>query len=144
MARTSFLRSPKAPAVLIGSILILLLRLPRPGLAAVTTQECLAQFSLANHACAFLSPTPPGEQHRPSRRGEHGQHGRGRGHHHVHHGAGHLRRHKECCRWLHVVDKACVCDVLALRLPLALVKPKHQYSLEVMENCTVVFECGGV
>ncbi|XP_019444499.1 PREDICTED: pheromone-processing carboxypeptidase KEX1-like [Lupinus angustifolius] len=71
------------------------------------------------------------------------RHGHGHGHRH-----GHRHRNRkgpeeeECCRWAKEVDSQCVCELL-VRLPPFLMRPVHQYSLDIGDDCHITYSCGG-
>ncbi|MBA0753355.1 hypothetical protein Gogos_020142, partial [Gossypium gossypioides] len=61
----------------------------------------------------------------------------------------HRNRHKEmtheqnyCCRWMQILERGCVCNILA-HLPLFLSWHLHHYTILVGEACKVTFTCGG-
>ncbi|KAE9621953.1 hypothetical protein Lal_00032791 [Lupinus albus] len=130
---------------------------------------CASQFTLANYACVKLpfSPGSPSEpppdsppDSPPSHDDDDGDDDDGGDdddHHHHHdnrhrheHRHRHRHRHrnrkgpeeKECCRWAKEVDSQCVCELL-VRLPPFLMRPVHQYSLDIGDDCHVTYSCGG-
>ncbi|KAK7242978.1 hypothetical protein RIF29_37760 [Crotalaria pallida] len=131
----------------------------RSSAVAPITQRplCASQFALANYACARLpfspgSPPepPPDSPPSPDDDGGDGDGDYGHHHHRNRHGHRHGHRHRdhhepeeeECCRWAKEVDSQCVCELL-VRLPPFLMRPAHQYSLVIGEDCHVTYSCGG-
>ncbi|KAK5811234.1 uncharacterized protein LOC108462169 [Gossypium arboreum] len=127
---------------------------------------CTSQLMLVNYACGtvplvpslFLSSNTPdvGNENGNGTRSSQGdgngiENGAGEGenkhrHMHIHK---HKHRHKEmtleqnyCCRWMMILERDCVCDILA-HLPLFLSWHLHHYTIFVGEACKVTFTCGG-
>ncbi|XP_014494947.1 uncharacterized protein LOC106756858 [Vigna radiata var. radiata] len=113
---------------------------------------CGSQFALVNYACSrlpFRHGAPPADSPPPPD----GEDGDGETHHsHSHHrhnhrhGHGHRHHHQtpeedNCCRWAKEVDSQCVCELL-LRLPPFLVRPVHQYTLNIGDACNITYSCG--
>lgn len=120
-----------------------------PAVTPITPRPlCASQFALANYACARLpfSPGSPPEPP-PSPPSPDDDEGHRNNHHHRHHGHRHGHHHRqgpeeeECCRWAKEVDSQCVCELL-VRLPPFLMRPLHQYSLLIGEDCKVTYSCG--
>ncbi|KAL2320930.1 hypothetical protein Fmac_029899 [Flemingia macrophylla] len=113
---------------------------------------CVSQFALVNYACSRLpfsrgvlphdSPSSPD----PSPADEEGHTNNNHNHSHRHR-HGHKHRHHQtpdeenCCRWAKEVDNQCVCEILA-RLPPFLIRPLHQYTLNIGESCDITYSCG--
>lgn len=106
---------------------------------------CTSQFTLVNHACAFLPFTPTPHHHPPPSPQSNNHHGRRRRQrrHRRHRGRHHHESpvQQDCCRWLKEVDDECVCDLL-VHLPPFLSRPLHQYTVMVDDTCSVTFQCG--
>ncbi|KAK8340120.1 hypothetical protein V6Z11_A08G081600 [Gossypium hirsutum] len=75
--------------------------------------------------------------------------GEGENKHRPRHKRRHRHRHKEMtleqsyyCLWIQIVERDCVCDILA-HLPLFLSWHLHHYTVLVGEACKVTFTCGG-
>ncbi|MBA0753809.1 hypothetical protein Gogos_022361 [Gossypium gossypioides] len=125
---------------------------------------CTSQLMLVNYACGTVSlvPSPFLSSNTPDVGNENGNgigssQGDGNG---TENGAGegenrhrprHKRRHRHkemtpeqsyCCRWMQIVERDCVCDILA-HLPLFLSWHLHHYTVLVGETCKVTFTCGG-
>jgi len=110
---------------------------------------CASQFALVNYACSRL-PFSPGVQpdSPPSPDEEEGHGERHQNHTHRHgHRHGHSHRHHQtpeennCCRWAKEVDSQCVCEIL-VHLPPFLIRPVHQYTLNIGDACDVTYSCG--
>ncbi|CAJ1905854.1 unnamed protein product [Sphenostylis stenocarpa] len=109
---------------------------------------CVSQFALVNYACSRLpfspgvppeSPPPPDDEEE-----DHGNSHHNHSHRHNHrHGHRHHQTPDEdnCCRWAKEVDNQCVCEILA-RLPPFLIRPVHQYTLNIGEGCDITYSCG--
>ncbi|XP_057432666.1 uncharacterized protein LOC130725454 [Lotus japonicus] len=117
---------------------------------------CASQFALVNYACGRLpfspgvppapvpappSPPSPDDERSHRHRQGHGGGGHGHGHRHRHHRES-TPDEENCCRWAKDVDTQCVCELL-VHLPPFLVKPAHQYTLIVGEECQITYSCGG-
>ncbi|XVE77757.1 hypothetical protein DITRI_Ditri13aG0088200 [Diplodiscus trichospermus] len=109
---------------------------------------CSSQFALVNYACARVPRVPlppPTHPHQESGHGNEHRHGHKHGHRHRHR---HRHRHHEtpeqnnCCRWLKTVDIECICDIL-VNLPAFLSRPNHQFTVDLDENRSVTYSCGG-
>ncbi|XP_030451660.2 uncharacterized protein LOC115673588 [Syzygium oleosum] len=131
---------------------------------------CASQFTLVNHACSMIMPTPapppapplpppspPGPPPPPPCHDDESQDEYGHHHHHHHHCHRHRHHHRhrhgrrvgepspaeqDCCKWLKEVDSECVCDLL-VHLPSFLARPIHEYTVIVADSCNVTYSCGG-
>ncbi|QCD97654.1 uncharacterized protein LOC114163367 [Vigna unguiculata] len=108
---------------------------------------CGSQFALVNYACSrlpFRHGAPPADSPPPPEGDGERHHNHNHRHNHRH---GHSHRHHQtpeeenCCRWAKEVDNQCVCELL-LRLPPFLVRPVHQYTLNVGAACDITYSCG--
>nr|KYP43223.1 hypothetical protein KK1_035364 [Cajanus cajan] len=115
---------------------------------------CASQFALVNYACSrlpFRHGVPPDSQSPPPPPDDeegHNDNNKDDNHNHSHkHRHGHKHRHHQtpdednCCRWAKEVDNQCVCELLA-RLPPFLIRPLHQYTLDIGESCHITYSCG--
>jgi len=127
---------------------------------------CASQFALVNYACSrlpFIPVVPPDSRPSPDHedddhRDRHHNHSRRHNRRHEHdrehrHEHDHEHRHEHdhrrhqtpeednCCRWAKEVDDQCVCQLLG-RLPPFLIKPVHQYTLNIGEGCDITYSCG--
>ncbi|TYJ21705.1 hypothetical protein E1A91_A08G080200v1 [Gossypium mustelinum] len=127
---------------------------------------CTSQLMLVNYACGtvplvrspFLSSNTPdigndngngtGSSQGDGNGTENGA-GEGENKHRPRHKRRHRHRHKEmtleqsyCCLWIQIVERDCVCDILA-HLPLFLSWHLHHYTVLVGEACKVTLTCGG-
>ncbi|KAG4916073.1 hypothetical protein AAZX31_19G140400 [Glycine max] len=125
-----------------------------PGMPMPKTPRplCASQFALVNYACSRLpfslgvppdSPsTPPSPNDEEGHRNNHHNGSHRHGHRHGHKHRNHQTADEDnCCRWAKEVDNQCVCELL-LRLPPFLIRPLHQYTLNVGESCDITYSCG--
>ncbi|KAA3471110.1 zinc transporter 7-B [Gossypium australe] len=125
---------------------------------------CTSQLMLVNYACGtvqlvpspFLSSNTPDvgnengngtESSQGDGNGTENRIGEGENRHRSRHKLRH--RHEEmtpeqsyCCRWMQIVERDCVCGILA-HLPLFLSWHLHHYTIFVGKVCMVTFTCGG-
>lgn len=112
---------------------------------------CASQFALVNYACGRLpfhpgvppgpDPSPDDDEGHNNNNHQHSRHGHGHEHRHRHHHHHETADEDNCCRWAKEVDNQCVCELL-LRLPPFLVRPLHQYSLLIGDDCEITYSCG--
>ncbi|TKY62471.1 hypothetical protein E2542_SST12327 [Spatholobus suberectus] len=127
----------------------------KPPLITIPTTPrplCASQFALVNYACSRLPFTPgtppdslPSSSSSPTSpaspdddTNNHHSHRRRHGHKHRHH---QTPDEENCCRWAKEVDNQCVCELL-VRLPPFLIRPVHQYTLNIGESCDITYSCG--
>lgn len=120
-------------------ILTLFLFLSHASMQTEAQPLCFSHFASAYQACSFNWPSGPREVE--SKSGSQPKHEvvpLSRDH-------DHRRGDPEdsaCCRWLSIIDNACMCQVLA-RLPLFMSRLNHDLKLSPEDGCEVEFQCGG-
>lgn len=158
------------PILFLSSMLLVVVSLPikLPIMSSVRVNPprlvplCTSQLMLVNYACGTvpLAPSPFLSSDTPNVGNENGngtessqgdrngtENGAGEGENKHRHK--HRHRHKEmtpeqsyCCRWMRILERDCVCGILA-HLPLFLSWHLHHYTVLVAEACKVTFTCGG-
>ncbi|XP_018859451.1 uncharacterized protein LOC118349238 [Juglans regia] len=128
---------------------------------------CASQFSLANYACAMVpaasEPSPPSlnngldeelddDADDDEEEEHHHNHNHNHNHQHRHRGYRHNGKHHlpqnidNCCRWISQIDSGCVCELLFYLPGFAtfLMRPLHDFTVEITDSCNVTYSCGGV
>ncbi|TYH57372.1 hypothetical protein ES332_D08G084800v1 [Gossypium tomentosum] len=164
------MKKVRIPILFLNSMFLMVVALPikLPIMPQVRTNPprlfplCTSQLMIVNYACGTvpLVPSPFLSSNTPDVGNENGngtwssqrdgngiENGVGEGgnkHRHRH-----RHRHKEmtheqnyCCRWMQILERDCVCDILA-HLPLFLSWHLHHHTILVGEACKVTFTCGG-